>query len=244
MLAIGIATLFFFSADAGLDQGVPAETRMGVLRETVDASQEIRLDAGEILVSSRFTGQVLAAHMFGVVDARPERVWSTLTDINAWGRYGLPGLHESRLIPDDRLEELGRFAHKPSYKARDYVRQTIPIEALPRSRGKTWEAHAFQYYDFPWPVSDRWVLLKVSHDETRHRSGELVARWVMLYGNVKSVTGYFRLTPFKKDPERTLVSYHVGSDAGIPVPRFLVRYGTNRLLPKVVHALRREAKKL
>ena len=218
------------------------ESESAPVAQTVEPTQIPRLDNGEIIVTSHFAGHVLAAHMFGVVEAPPETVWTVLTDINRWSHFGIPGLHESRLIPEERADELTLFRGKPSYKMRDFVRQQIPLISLPRKLGGMYEALAFQYYDFPWPVSDRWVLLKVSHNERQRRAGAFKASWVMVKGNVKTVTGYFLVTPFKNNPDRALVSYQIDSDAGISVPRFLLRYGTNRILPKVMQALRRESK--
>lgn len=243
MLIMSLAALMIFSAAAAPEGVVVIESKSSILAESVNSDDEARLATGEILISSHFQNHLLVAHMFGVVDAAPQRVWTILTDINQWSGYGIPGLHASRVIPNDRIVDLVVFADRPSYRARSFVKKEIPLTPLDRRPGKIWRANAFQYYDFPWPVSDRWVLLKVTHDERRSEAFEFTARWLMLTGNVKSGSGYFHITPFQDDPSRSLVSYRIDSDAGIPVPRFLVRYGTNRVLPRIIHALRREAQK-
>ena len=243
MLILSLATLLFVSAEASPADVVALESKTAVLAETVNSDQEQQLDRGEILVSSHFQNHILAAHMFGVVNAPPQKVWTILTDVNQWDSYEIPGLHLSRVIPNDRIDDLTPFNNRSSYKARSFVSKEIPLTPLERQPSKAWRANAFQYYDFPWPVSDRWVLLQISHDERQLKKGKFTARWILLKGNVKTVTGYFHITPFKDNPSRSLVSYHVDSDTGIPVPRFLIRYGANRVLPRVIHALRRESQK-
>lgn len=92
--------------------------------------------------------------------------------------------------------------------------------------------HTYSMLDYPWPLPDKWTLNEMVLDQ---------AKWHIdfrrLQGTTKEVVGAWSLFP---DGPRTLVSYRVHVDPGLPlVPRWAVELGTKTVAPDIIKGIRR-----
>ncbi len=199
------------------------------------------LRQGKVLSEGGHEKRVVWARMAGVVKASPMVVWELFIDSDAWPRYGIPRLIDSRLVS----RELAA-AMKTEKKVDDFYAslgtQQVSLKGQRRVGGK-WTHFAFQHYDVPWPVKNRWMIVDTEDDETASGEGRYLAVLRLAGGNLKEMEGEFRLSRFQGDPRRTLLEYSVRTDPGAHVPRFLVKWGVKKIMPAVIQAIRREAKK-
>ena len=199
------------------------------------------LQRGKVLSEGGHEKRVVWGRMAGVVKAPPSVVWELFIDSDAWPRYGIPRLLDSRLVS----RELAA-AMKTEKKVDDFYAslgtQQVPLKGQRRAGGK-WTHFAFQHYDVPWPVKNRWMIVDTQDNETASGEGRYLAALKLAGGNLKMMEGEFRLSRFEGDPRRTLLEYSVRTDPGAHVPRFLVKWGVKKIMPAVIEAIRRQAKK-
>ena len=96
--------------------------------------------------------------------------------------------------------------------------------------------------DLPWPFTNRSFRIRDTNvtetvgGETHYHNG-----WTYVpdSGNIVDTTGFFYVTPFKGDPNRSLVRIVIKADFGIPVPDFVLNWGSRRMFPRIIEAIRR-----
>lgn len=96
--------------------------------------------------------------------------------------------------------------------------------------------------DLPWPFTNRSFQIRDTNvtttvnGETHYHNGWT---YVPNSGNVHDTTGFFYVSPFKGDPNRSLVRIVIKADFGIPVPDFVLAWGSRRMFPRIIEAIRR-----
>lgn len=175
--------------------------------------------------------------MVAVIPAPPQLVWELFVNSNDWNQYGIPRLTDSRIVSEE-------LAVQDLNKVEDFYRalgdQSFLLSSFRRA-GERWTHFAFQYYNIIWPVSNRWMVVKTSDDETRSAERIYKANWARAAGNVTTVDGYLLLEPFEGNSRLTRMEYGVKTDPGTHVPRFMVKWGVKKMMPAVINAIRREA---
>jgi len=92
--------------------------------------------------------------------------------------------------------------------------------------------HTYSMLDYPWPLPDKWTLNEMVLDQARWRID-----FKRIQGTTKEVIGVWTLFP---DGPRTLVSYRVHIDPGVPlVPRWAVEIGTKTVAPDIIKGIRK-----
>ncbi len=201
-----------------------------------------RLRHGEVLTDGGYLKKGVWGRMEGVIQAPTDVVWKLFLDANAWKRYGLPTMADSRAVT-------GEIAHEveSSKKVEDFYQAigTLVVDPMERRRkGGIWENYTFQHYDLPWPVANKWMIVKNINDETGISDGIYRGTWTKAAGNVRSLEGEIRLEPFEGDRHRTLMLYSVKSDPGSTVPKFLLKWAVKKSMPQAIRVIRREAAKI
>ena len=89
--------------------------------------------------------------------------------------------------------------------------------------------------DMPFPLSDRNFKIR-DHRMTRTVDGEThyydAWTYVKDSGNIEDTTGYWYVMPFQHDPNRSVVRLVIKADFGVPLPDFILNWGTRRQLPR------------
>ena len=201
-----------------------------------------RLRKGEILTDGGYLKKGVWGKMEGVVQAPAEIVWRLFVQANEWRRYRFPNMTDSRAVTEAIVKEVGG-----SDKVEDVYRvigDRIFDATADRKKGGVWTGYTFQHYDLPWPVANRWMIVKNSNDETRLGEGIYRSEWTKAAGNVRTLDGTLSLEPFEKDPNLTLLIYEIRSDPGSSVPKFLLKWGVKNTMPAAIRIIRREAAKV
>lgn len=204
-----------------------------------EAQPSSKNGAEEFYSEGGYEGKIVWGKMVGMIPAPPHLVWEIYIDVEEWFRIGIPRLIDSRLVNDKVVGQV-----KETHDADDFYNalgpQIFSIKPL-RRRGGEWRHLHFQFYNVPWPVSNKWMVLDMKDIETKSGSGIYRAEWTLAAGNLKSMEGYIQFEPYKGDRNKTRLEYYVRVDPGSSVPKFLVRWGVNKAMPRTIDATRREA---
>lgn len=205
------------------------------------AEEVALLRSGKLIADGESRGRFIFAEMAGVIEAPPSIVWEIFVRSDDWMRYGIPRLMDSRMVNEGVTVQAAQSRSTKSFY--DALGQTVFPLTLFQKKGEKWVHYSFQHYNVPWPVANRWMILKTENDESRWQEGLYKARWNRSAGNIRSMEGEIVLSRFEGNPRRTLLEYQITSDPDVHVPKFLIRWGVERVMPRIMAALRREALK-
>lgn len=224
-----------------------AQTQEAASKATADvtlddggaADRKTRLDRGDIIATGGYLKKGVWGKMEGVVEASPKVVWNLYLHVDHWKADGFPNLIDGRGVSDSAASQLkGVKKIDDFYKilGKDFI---SPFEH--QQRNAIWINYTLQYYDLPWPVVDKWMVLKNTNDETRSAEGIYHSEWVNVGGNVNTSVGRIEMKPYEGNPRRTLLEYQVVGDPGGFVPKFILKWGVKKTMPSVMRVIRRSA---
>ncbi|UCG43380.1 MAG: hypothetical protein JSU73_01820, partial [candidate division WOR-3 bacterium] len=181
-------------------------------RAAVDPADSARLDRGAILVSRPNSGMrgVAGGQARGVIEAPIGRVWEVLNKSNEFSEY-MPRYLVSWLVDSGVLDGL------PDEVSRVGVEKVAESLRLDSWIGDT--VYFYNVLDMPFPISDRWYLLRMTRDHASHKID-----WTQVVGNTRVNFGSWHLEPLGVG-DRTVATYTTFSDPGIMLPGFVTRIG-------------------
>lgn len=97
--------------------------------------------------------------------------------------------------------------------------------------------------DMPWPIANRTYKLKVENGARKIGGVQSYVSQFSHYkdsGNIEEIEGYWIVRPFDGDDDRSFVRQYTKIDLGIAVPKSLIKSGTNKRLPGLIEALRKQ----
>lgn len=153
----------------------------------------------------------------------PEKLWPVLIDINGWKTTHPNDYSDTRTLNNDQYQLVE--TNKPADLNTFYSligEQNFPSE-YGRVKNGEWMSVAFQRFNLPWPLKDRWVVIKVKNDETKAAEGRYRYEYKMVGGNFKNVRGYWEIYPLENRPGWTEFRGMYEVDPGIDVPHFLAK---------------------
>lgn len=189
-----------------------------------DASFPKSIDADETWVESVFQkGETEVTTRFKLLyPFPPEKVWKVLIDTNSW-KDTHSEYTDSRTLDKNQADLVD--AKKPTQVKAFY--ELVGEEKFPsehgRVPGKAWTSYVFQRFNLPWPLADRWVVIRIKNDEDSAKAGKYRYEYRMMAGNFAGLKGYWALEPSKDYPGYTVFSGEYRSDPGISVPQFLAK---------------------
>ena len=156
------------------------------------------------------------------LDFPANKLWHALIDINGW-KIIHDDYKDSRSLDKNQFELINE--KKPTHIQAFYelVGEEIFPSELYRVPGKIWESYAFQRFAFPFPLKDRWVVMKVKNNENNAPKNEYRYDYEMTVGNFKALKGYWELLPVPENPGWIEFRGEYKADPGISVPHFLTR---------------------
>lgn len=172
-----------------------------------------------------------------VVKASPEAVWSYLIRFNDYSKF-MPRVIESLFISEDGIRAIQGAGTRNANKLRSVARK-YKIEPSRKMGGK-WEGYVFMVLDTPFPVENRWYVLKAVQDETRSREHIYRRCWNLVIGNIESAEGCWTLKPGEETSE-TLASYEDVVNPGGNVPEWAAKMGANQTVPQMFKSLEKMA---
>jgi hypothetical protein len=161
-----------------------------------------------------------AGRVWGVIEANVDSVWSLLGDYNHMSEY-MPAYSVGYLVDGKALAVVNA---RKQWKRRDFEEALAPYR-IDTLAGDT--VYLYNVIDIPFPLADRWSLLKVVRDGNAH-----TVQWQLVAGNMITSNGSWEIRPFRGDDNMT------SSDSGIFLPQFVISTAFSRTLPSIIKQLR------
>jgi carbon monoxide dehydrogenase subunit G len=201
------------------------------------ADSSSRLAAGEIIFSfEAVPGSGLKkGRVTGVVAAPPEKVWEVITDVNNF-QFFMPRMLRSRLVRQEELNRILQTSPSSAGAVEAILSSSPPAFTLFRVPGRKYNGYVYGHVKVPWPLGNRWYVLKVQWDESQAARHIYTSSWSLLTGNLKENRGDWKVEPF--GDQKTLLTYRVVTDPGGLAPKFLVEKITAQTLPQIIIGVR------
>lgn len=173
----------------------------------------------------------------GVIKAPPEAVWNYLIRFNEYANF-MPRVSESFFISQAGVEALRQAGTQNANKIK-MIAKKYKAE-MPRKAGQSWEGLVFMVLNLPFPVENRWYVLKAVQDETR--AGEHIYKrcWSLVIGNIDGAKGCWTLEPANGGSE-TLGRYEDQVDPGGKLPDWAAKMGATQIVPEMFESLEKVA---
>ncbi len=171
-----------------------------------------------------------------MVDAPPAKVWEVVTDANNFQDF-LPRMIRSRLVRFEELKAILQGSPGTAAGVEGFLTAAPPDLALFRIPGHQYIGYFYGHLEVPWPLRDRWYVVRVLWDETQGARGVFTCSWSLIIGNLREYRGAWQLEPFGEN--RTRLTYRVMTDPGGLVPKSLAGEFTTKTLPQIIAGVRR-----
>ncbi len=153
---------------------------------------------------------------------KPADAWLVWTDTNAWKQIH-SDYTDSRTLDKNQFDLVAQKSPSSIKDCYDLVGGENFSSTLGRHAGQVWTSYVLQRFNLPWPLADRWNVMKVKNDETKSGSGMYKYDYKTVAGNFKDLKGYWELIPIPNKPGWTEFRGEYSSDPGIAIPHFLAK---------------------
>jgi hypothetical protein len=195
------------------------------------ATGEIITHIDEVPGSAAREGEAI-----GVMAAPPEKVWQVIIDVNNYQQF-LPRMIRSRLVRFQELEKIRKARPSKASEVEALLNLSPPEVAHIRIPGKKYTGYFYGNIEVPWPLVNRWYIVKVQVDESQAALHIYTCSWSFVIGSLRENRGKWIVAPFRDN--QTLLTYRVVTDPGGFAPKSLVEKFTTETLPQVIAAVRR-----
>ena len=175
----------------------------------------------------------------GVLKASPDDVWKYLIRFNEYDRF-MPRVIESFFISEEGVQALKKAPTRNANRLR-HVARPFKID-LQEQTGQIWKGFVFMVVDAPFPVENRWYVLKMTMDESRSNEHRYERCWTLVAGNIKSADGCWSVEP-AKEGSFSVSHYQDHINLGGKVPEWVSRIGATQTVPQMFESLEKVARK-
>lgn len=161
--------------------------------------------------------------------ASPESLWKQVVRFNEYATF-MPHVLESFFISEQGVQALRDAGTKNANKLRAVARP-YKID-VPRKPGARWEGQVFMVLDTPFPVENRWYVIRTVQDETKAAQHIFERSWNLVVGNIDSAKGHWTFQPGENAGE-TFSRYEDQADPGGKVPEWVTRMGATQTIPQM-----------
>ena len=209
---------------------------LGHTQNDIDA----RLKEGEIIACTEDVEgtRVKKGTVTGVINVPPETVWQVITDNNNFKKF-MPQTLDSLIVPKETVAKMLKKNPKKRLQIERLLNNKISNPLSYQSPGEKRVVYFYSLLDFPWPISNRWYIIKINRDETRAAEHIYFDSWNLEIGNLKMNQGFWLLEPFGEGYTKT--TYQLLIDPGGHIPKFFIDIGTKKTMPDVIRAVRERA---
>lgn len=173
----------------------------------------------------------------GLLKATPENVWKQVVRFNDYDQF-MPHVLESFFISEDGVRALKDAGTKNANKLRP-VAKKFKL-AVPRREGQKWSGLVFMVLNTPFPVENRWYVIRTTQDETKATMHIYKRCWELVTGNIQSATGCWTFEPGEVAGE-TASRYEDQADPGGKVPEWVTRMGATQTIPEMFEKIEKLA---
>jgi len=170
-----------------------------------------------------------------VLQASPEKIWNQVVRFNEYDQF-MPHVLESFFISEEGVAALKGAGTKNANKLRSVAKKYK--NAVPRREGQKWSGLVFMVLNTPFPVENRWYVIRTTQDETRAAAHVYKRCWDLVTGNIESAKGCWTFEP---SGEGTLSRYEDEADPGGKVPEWDTRMCATQTIPEMFEKIEKLA---
>lgn len=173
------------------------------------------------------------AYIVARLDAPVEGVWQAILDSNNHaGVY--PRMKRSFCLEKEHVEESkqDKLRNGATIERRYHKKRCEP--SAMRKRGSIWLYHLFQELDYPFPLSDRWMMMETSNDETGIHKGTYKQHGKLLYGRQEIYEFSLIAQSHPKYANQTQLTVHIWTDPGGIIMDWMVKEAAEIIAPKYI----------
>ncbi len=154
-----------------------------------------------------------------------EYVFQEILDVNSHAA-GYPNIKRSFCISEENalIAKQKKLRNGATVKRLFYKKRCHPNEL--RIPGETWHYYWYQEFDYPFPLSDRWVISKVTVTEELGKKKRFELKGDLVYGRQSVYEFRLVLRPYSKIAHHTKTDLFVWTDPGGIIPDVLLVKGT------------------
>lgn len=149
-------------------------------------------------------------------------LWPIMIDTNNWKNIS-KDYNDSRALDGSMAKLLENKQPKDIKELYKLIGDKNVESYEGRLKDGKWISHAFQRFAFPFPLKDRWAVIKIKNDESDSAKGYYRYDYKMIASNFKKLEGYWELINIPEKPGWTEWRGYYESDPGIHVPHFLTK---------------------
>lgn len=184
-------------------------------------------------------GKAGRLHAEGIIHGTPEVTWDTLYLSNEWPKF-MPRNLATHYISAGGVEALRGTSARNLERLIATARQH-KVDAA-RAIGGVWHGFMFIVMDLPFPIANRWYVIRVRHDETKSQQHQYERTWDLVFGNIDALEGGWQLEPGPQ-PCQTIARYQDTVDLGLKVPDLLTRMVAKLALQNTYRVLDEQVRK-
>ncbi len=194
--------------------------------------------AADVKVSHELKpGQPSLVHAEGSIHSSPEEAWENMIRFNDYKNF-MPRVVDSFFISPEGIAAIQNAGTRNANRLR-HIAAPYKIDAA-RKSGGLWGGYVFMVIDTPFPVENRWYVLKVEQDE-RQRAQHVYKRcWELVDGNIEAAQGCWQIAP-GADPGHARLTYNDQVNPGGKVPDWISRMGATQTVPQMFDSLEKVA---
>jgi len=215
---------------------VKSELKLTDARPELTDEQWSRLKAGK-QVSKVWNegGTQSAGRGYGIFKLSPGLMWKAICSFELYDKF-IKRTTVSVLVDEKTRDQILKDNLQDADEVEKLFQEMKP-GCQRKDSGEKWTVYSYQRNELPWPVSDRWVLLEITHDDKQMRQ-----TWKRLAGNIKQDFGYWQLYPLENG--QTLGETEIHLDANIPATRLLTDYALAVSFPATYQSFEKIAEHL
>lgn len=181
------------------------------------------------------------AHMSARLDAPVEAVWEAILDTNKHAKL-YPRMKRSFCITEEHVlaSKQDGLRNGATVKHR-YAKKKCDPHVM-RKPGEVWSYHIFQEFDYPFPVSDRWIMAETINDESNFKKGVASQKGLLIYGRQKIYEFELTVESHPKYPGQTRLGLFIWTDPGGFIADWMIREATEIVAPKFMEVLEQQGR--
>jgi hypothetical protein len=182
------------------------------------------------------------ANVSARLDAPLLAVWSAVLDTNNHGgKY--PRMKRSFCMSEEDVRESKKKGLRNGATVERKYKKKMCEPSKMRREGEIWTYYIFQEFDYPFPLTDRWVMAEGVNDETELNEGRVSQTGRLIYGRQDIFEFKLALSSHPKYPEQTRLDLYIWSDPGGIIAGWMVKEATKYVAPRFMEILEHEGRK-
>ena len=151
---------------------------------------------------------------------------------------------DARTLTEKTYQDIVKAAPKTLEDLKKIIGDTHVKSEYNRDPNGHWSDYIYQNFNFPWPLSNRWGVIRLRVDESNGPTlQEYRAEFKTAVGNFVTNEGFWELVPVQSQPGMCEWRGHYEADPGIPLPKIITKQGVKIGLKREVEENRALLKK-